>query len=218
MSEEILEGLKKSIIDYDSQGAAAWARKAVERTIDPVKALDAITVAIKKVGDDFGRGMLWLPDLICAAEAMSSALPIIETEIKRKGAKRKSLGTVVAGTVYGDIHSIGKTMVCTLLTAEGFTVHDLGINLTAEEFMDGIRKYKADILAMSALMTMTASEQKKVIAALEKAGLRKKVKVMVGGAAVTKKFAEEIGADGYDPTAVGAVKLARSLVDKIEEK
>mgnify|MGYP000394956618 CR=1 FL=1 len=214
MSNEILEGLKKAIKEYDNEKAASLAKKAIEEKMDPIKTLDAMTVAIREIGDGFGRGELWLPDLVGAADAMSSAMPIIEGEIKRTGAKRESLGTVVAGTVFGDIHSIGKTMVCTLLTAEGFKVHDLGVNIKAEEFLKAVKNYNADILAMSALMTMTAPEQKKVIEYLKEEGLRDKIKIMVGGGAITEEFARDIGADGYDPTAPGAVKLARKLVGK----
>jgi len=214
MNAEILENLKKTIIEYDSEGAASWARKAVQEKIDPVKALDTMTAAIKQVGDGFARGELWLPELVGAADAMTSATPIIEEEIKRRRTKRESLGTVVIGTVYGDIHSIGKTMVAALLTADGFVVNDLGINVTAENFVEGVKRYSPDILAMSALMTMTAPEQKKVIATLKKEGLRDKVKIMVGGGAITQEFADSIGADGYDPTAPGAVKLARRLIGK----
>jgi len=214
MDAEIIEGLKKVIKEYDTEKAANLAKRAVEEKLDPLKVLNAMTVAIREVGDAFGRGELWLPDLVGAADAMQAAMPIIEEEIKRTGAKRESLGTVVAGTVFGDIHSIGKTMVCTLLIAEGFKVHDLGVNIKAEQFVEAIDKYNADILAMSALMTMTASEQKKVIERLKKEGLRDKVKIMVGGGAITEDFAREIGADGYDPTAPGAVKLARKLIGK----
>ena len=214
MSIEVLENLKKAIMEYDSEGAANWARKAVEEKVDPVEALDAMTVAIRRVGNGFGRGEFWLPDLIGAADAMSAATPILEEEIKRRGARRESLGTVVIGTVYGDIHTIGKTMVATLLTANGFQVYDVGINVTAEKFVEAIKQYEPDMLAMSALMTMTASEQKKVIETLKKEGLRDKVKIMVGGGAITQEFADSIGADGYDPTAPGAVKLARKLVGK----
>ena len=214
MDNEILEGLKKAIKEYDNEKAENLAKRAVEEKLDPLRVLDAMTVAIREVGDAFGRGDLWLPDLVGAADAMQAAMPIIEEEIKRTGAKRESLGTVVAGTVFGDIHSIGKTMVCTLLTAEGFKVHDLGVNIKAEEFLQAIRNYNADILAMSALMTMTAPEQKKVIEQLKKEGLRDKIKIMVGGGAITEEFAREIGADGYDPTAPGAVKLARKLIGR----
>ena len=147
----------------------------MEEKINPLKALDAMTEAIRQVGDAFGRGELWLPDLVGAADAMQAATPIIEEEIKRTGSKREALGSVVAGTVFSDIHSIGKTMVCTLLTAEGFEMHDLGANIKAEEFLDAIEKYKADILTMSALLTMTAPEQRKVISALKEKGIRDKV-------------------------------------------
>lgn len=214
MSTEILENLKKAVMEYDHEGAASLARKAVEEKVDPLKALNALTVAVRQVGDGFGRGELWLPDLIGAAETMMSVMPILDEEIERKGAKRQSLGTVAIGTVYGDIHTIGKTMVATLLMAEGFTVHDLGINVTAETFVEAVKKYKVDILAMSALMTTTAPEQRKVISALKEKGIRDKVKIMVGGGGITQKFADEIGADGYDPTAPGAAKLARTLVGK----
>lgn len=214
MMDKILENLKKAVIGYDREGAADWARKAVQEKIDPIKALDVMTVAIRQIGDGFGKGELWLPDLVGAAAAMTAATPIIEEEIKRVGARRESVGTVVIGTVYGDIHTIGKTMVSTLLTADGFSVNDLGINVTAESFVDGINTYTADILAMSALMTTTAPEQRKVIETLKKEGLRDKVKIMVGGGAITQEFADSIGADGYDPTAPGAAKLARRLLGK----
>jgi len=214
MSNEVLENLKKAILDYDSQGAAEWARKAVEEKIEPTTALAAMTEAIRRIGEGFGSGELFLPDLVGGAEAMSAATPILEEELKRTGATRESLGNVVIGTVYGDIHTIGKTMVATLLTAEGFSVADLGINVTAEQFIEGVKRQNPDILAMSALMTMTAPEQRRVIQALREEGLRDRVKVMVGGGAITQEFADSIGADGYDPTAPGAAKLARRLVGK----
>jgi len=214
MALETLENLKRAVVEYDTEAAASWARKIVEEKVDPIKALDALTETIKQVGDRFGRGELWLPDLVGAADAMQAAMPIIEEELKRTGAKRETMGTVVAGTVFGDIHSIGKSMVCTLLVAGGFEVHDLGVNIKAEEFLEAMEKYQADILAMSALLTTTAAEQKKVIDTLKEKGIRKKVKVMVGGGAITADFAQSIGADGYDPTAPGAVELAKRLVGK----
>lgn len=214
MGTEIFDGLKKAILEYDKEGAASLARKAVEQGMDPVEALDALIAAVRQVGDAFGTGELFLPDLVGAADAMQAATPILEEEITRRGVKRESLGRIVIGTVHGDIHSIGKTMVATLLTADGFVVNDLGINVSAEEFIGGIKKHKPDILAMSALMTTTAPEQKKLIQTLKEEGLRDTVKIMIGGGAITQEFADEIGADGYDPTAPGAVKLARALVGK----
>jgi len=214
MATEIIENLKRAVIEYDGQSAASWAQKAVEEKVEPLKMLEALTGAIRQVGDRFGKGELWLPDLVGAADAMQAAMPIVEAELGRIGAKRESLGVVVVGTVFGDIHDIGKSMVCTLLTAGGFEVHDLGVNVRAEEFLAGIDKFKADVIAMSALLTMTAPEQRKVIDSLKERGIREKVKVMVGGGAITADFARSIGADGYDPTAPGAVNLARKLLGK----
>ena len=214
MSIETLEELKKAITEYDREKTISLARQAIQERIDPIKALDAMTVAIRQVGEAFGKEELWLPELVGAADAMSAATPIIEEEIKRVGAKKESVGSVVIGTVYGDIHSIGKTMVATLLSAEGFSVHDLGINVAAEGFVEAVKKYKADILAMSALMTTTAPEQRKVTETIREEGLSDRVKIMIGGGAITREFASSIGADGYDPTAPGAVKLARSLIGK----
>ena len=214
MAVEILENLKKAVTEYDVAGAASWAKEAVARQIDPLKAMDALTAGIRQIGDAFGRGELFLPELAAAADAMQSAIPVIEDELKKREVERKTLGIVVIGTVYGDIHNIGKSMVSTLLIAEGFTVHDLGINITADEFVKAVNNYQADILAMSALLTITAPEQAKVISALKETGIRDKVKIMVGGGAITYKFAENIGADGYDPTAPGAVTLAKKLLGR----
>ena len=210
----ILENLRKAIFEYDNDLASESARQTVEKGIKPLEALDVMTSAIREIGEAFGKGELWLPDLVGASDAMQSAVPILEKEIKKRGEHRESMGIVVAGTVFGDIHSIGKTMVVTLLTAAGFEVQDLGVNVNAKGFVEGITKYSADLLVMSALMTTTCVEQEKVIEELKREGLREKVKVMVGGAAVTEEFAETIGADGYDPTAPGAVALAKKLLQK----
>lgn len=214
MESEILENLRRAVLEYDSKGAVSWARKAVEEKIAPLKALDALTEAIREVGDGFGKGELFLPEIVGAADAMKSATPIIEEELKKMGAKRDSVGTVVMGTVFGDIHDIGKSMVCMLLATDGFEVIDLGVNVEAERFIESVRKYKPDILGMSALLTSFVSEQKKIINILKEEGLRDKVKIMVGGGALNEATAENIGADGYDPIAPGAVKLARRLVGK----
>lgn len=214
MESEILENLRRAVLEYDSKGAVSWARKAVEEKIAPLKALDALTEAIREVGEGFGKGELFLPEIVGAADAMKSATPIIEEELKKMGAKRDSVGTVVMGTVFGDIHDIGKSMVCMLLATDGFEVIDLGVNVEAERFIESVRKYKPDILGMSALLTSFVSEQKKIINILKEEGLRDKVKIMVGGGAISEAIAENIGADGYDPIAPGAVKLARRLIGK----
>jgi methanogenic corrinoid protein MtbC1 len=212
MGEEILTNLAKAVKEYDAAGAESWARKAMEGGIEPLKALDALTEAIREVGDAFGAGECFLPELVAAAEAMQAAMPIVEDVIKERGQTRESVGKVVVGTVFGDIHTIGKTMLCTLLTADGFEVIDLGINVPQEKFVGTVKEEKPDILAMSALLTITAQEMKNVIEALNAEGIRSGVKVIVGGGAISDHFAKSIGADGYDATAPGGVKLARKLL------
>jgi corrinoid protein of di/trimethylamine methyltransferase len=214
MSTEILEDLSKAIIEYDTEAAASLAQRAVTENIDPLEALNVLTVTISRLGEAFSKGELFLPELLGAADVVTAAMPIIEGEIRKRGEYRKSLGKVVIGTVLGDIHNIGKSMVATLLVAEGFIVYDLGIDVPAYGFIKAIHDYKADILAMSALLTTTATEQRKVIETMKEDGIRAKVKIMVGGGAITQEFANHIGADGYDPTAPGAVKLARNLINK----
>jgi len=212
MENEILENLKTAVKQYDRDGAASWARKIVEAKVDLLKAFNVMAEVMKEIGDDYERGELWLPDLVGAADAMQNATSILDEEIKRTGAKKQAVGTVVAGTVFGDIHTIGITMVCTLLAASGFDVHMLGTNVKSEQFVEAVKQHKADILAMSSLLTLTAPEQKKVIDALKEEGIRDKVKVMVGGGSMSADFAQKIGADGYEPTAPGAVGLAKKLV------
>jgi len=211
-SNKAIAQLRKAIVIYDGELAKDSAKKLISDKVNPLKVIEAMTEAIKLIGDAYGEGKLFLPDLVGASSAMSVAMPIVEEELKKTGTKREGLGSIVLGTVFGDIHSIGKTMVGTMLTAEGFTVHDIGINVSAEKFIEAVKTYKPNILAMSALLTTTASEQKKVMAILEKEGLRKKIKVMIGGGAVTREFAKSIGADGYDSTAPGAAKLAKRLI------
>lgn len=214
MGNDLFEKLQKAIKEFDAQAAESLAKQAMQEKMDPIQVLDALTEAIREVGDGFGKGELFLPELVGAANAMQKATPILEEEIKKSGARRESVGRVVIGSVYGDMHNIGKTMVCTLLTADGFEVIDLGINVETEQFIAAVIEHDANIVAMSALLTTTAQEQKNVIAALIEAGLREKVKIMVGGGAISEAFAESIGADGYDPTAPGAVGLARKFVGK----
>ncbi len=214
MSDEIFEKLRQAVVEYDAEGAARWARLAVEAGADPIQALAVLTDAIRLIGDQFGCGELWLPDLVGAAEAMAAASGIIEAEIKRVGARQESRGVVVIGTVLGDIHDIGKNMVAALLKAAGYQVYDLGINIRAKKFAEAIVQHNADVLAMSALLTTTAPEQKRTIELLREERLRERVKVIVGGGGITQDFAESIGADGYDPTAPGAVLLVERLLGR----
>jgi len=212
MNDRILESMKKAIQDYDQKGAIDWAAKAVDAGVDPVRAMGTLTEAIRETGEGFAAGDLFLPDLIGAASAMEAAAGILQEALKKSGRKRERLARVVIGTVAGDIHSIGSTMVASLMAAEDFEVHNLGVDVKAEKFVKAVRELDAEILAMSALMTMTAPELKKVIDMLKAQGVREKVKVMVGGGAITSEFAASIGADGYEATAPGAAKLARRFM------
>jgi corrinoid protein of di/trimethylamine methyltransferase len=209
---DVYENLRKSVLSYDADGAVRYAQTIVDEGLDPIAALDAVSEAMQVVGEGYESGELWLPDLVGAADVSQKALPILEEEIRRRGEKTKSLGTVVIGTVSGDIHTIGKSMVGVLLVAAGFRVVDVGADVSSEKFVTAAKENEADILALSALLTTTAPEQGKVIEALKEAGLRDRVKIMVGGGAITQGFADSIGADGYGATAPGAVKLAKSLM------
>jgi trimethylamine corrinoid protein len=208
---EQLENLVEAIRAYNSKGAASAAQEAMDAGVDPLAALDAVSGVMKDIGDRFEAEELWLPDLIGAADAAQSALAVIETKIVESGQQPERLGIVVLGTVSGDIHNIGKTMVGALLTAHGFKVVDIGTNVTSTQFIQAVKDNDADILALSALLTTTAVEQAKGIETLKEEGLRGQVKVMVGGGAITPEFAEEIGADGYRATAPEAVGLAVEL-------
>src|ERR1700745_2152251 len=155
---------------------------------------------------------LFQPDMMASAEAMRAAMQVLEPELKKQGAERPVAGTVVLGTTQGDIHEIGKTLVGTLLTAHGFKVYDLGVDVPSDKFAMTALEVGADIVGVSALLTTTMRGQRNVIAAIERQGLRSRVKIVVGGAPVTRRWAEEIGADGYGKDAVAAVTLMRGRV------
>jgi len=208
-----IQKLKDIVLNFDIDNAEEIAKKAIQEGADPILAANALTEAIREVGDAFGRGELFLPDLVCASEVLKKAFPVINDAIEKKGEVQSSLGKVVIGTVYGDIHSIGKGMVATLLYAAGFKVIDLGINVKGEDFLKAVKEEHADVLAMSALLTTTAMEQKKVIEGLKEAGIRDKVIVVVGGSPINQEFADSIGADGYGATAPEGVKLVKKLLN-----
>jgi trimethylamine corrinoid protein len=212
MGNENLENLKRLVLGFDTEKAEEAARKAIAEGADPVACAEAMSEALHVIGEKFGTGEMFLPELVGASDVVKAALPVIIAAIEKQGKDIASLGTVVIGTVFGDIHSIGKSMVATLLFAEGFKVDDLGVNVKSEEFLKAVLERKPDILAMSALLTTTSMQQKNVIEGLQKAGLRKRVKVMVGGSPINQEFADRIGADAYGATAPEGVKVARQLL------
>jgi corrinoid protein of di/trimethylamine methyltransferase len=213
MSDEIYQKLAQAIIDGEPEDAEALAQQALEQGIDPLECINqGLVKGIQKVGELFANGDYFLPELIIGADAMKSALDVLEPSLL-EGQKREVVGKVVLGTVKGDLHEIGKTLVGTMLTANGFKVKDIGVDKEPQEFIAAIKEMDADIVGASALLTTTMLQQKKLIEAIEEAGLRDKVKVMIGGAPVTESFAREIGADGYAEDAISAVSLAYRLMD-----
>ena len=213
MTEELFKKMAQSVLDGDSDAAVALAKLAVESNIDP---LDAITkgyvVGVNQVGESFAKGDAFLPELVMAGEAMKAAVSALEPEMKKRGSKRTMLGRVVLATVEGDIHEIGKSLVGTMLSASGFEVFDLGVDVPAAKIIAKVQEVDANLVGLSALLTTTMVKQKEVINELDKLGLRRKVKVMVGGAPVTRDWVQKIEADGYSEDAIGAVALAKQLV------
>jgi corrinoid protein of di/trimethylamine methyltransferase len=213
MSEELFQAMAQSVIEGEDEEAAALARQVIEQGLDPLEAINKGFVAgLDEVGEEYGCGEMFLPDLVLAAEAMKAAMAVLEPELARRGASRQILGTVVIGTVEGDIHDIGKTLVATMLSASGFKVYDLGVDVPLPTFVEKAGEVEADLIGLSALLTTTMVKQKLLIESLEEAGLRSRIKVMVGGAPVTRSWADEIGADGYSEDAIGAVGVARKLM------
>lgn len=213
MSIELFQAMAQSVIDGEPEVAENLARQAIERGLDPLEAINQGFIAgVNYVGEQFSCGDMFLPELVAAGEAMKSAVAVLEPEMARRGTARQILGKVVIGTVHGDIHDIGKTLVATMLSASGFQVYDLGVDVPIDQFVATAREVDADLVGVSALLTTTMVRQRDVIAALEANGLRPRVKVMVGGAPVTRSWAAEIGADGYSEDAVGAVAVARQIL------
>jgi corrinoid protein of di/trimethylamine methyltransferase len=213
MNEELFQKMTQSILDGDSDMAVALAKQAIEAGIDP---LDAITygfvLGVNQVGENFSSGQAFLPELVMAGEAMKAAVATLEPEMQKRGTTRQVLGKVVLATVEGDIHEIGKTLVGTMLSASGFQVYDLGVDVPSAKIIEKVKEVDADLVGLSALLTTTMVKQKEVIDELDKLGLRKKVKVMVGGAPITRDWVQKIEADGYSEDAIGAVGLAKQLV------
>ncbi len=212
--DEIFIRMVQAVIDGEKERAVELAQEALHLEVPPLEAINkGYIVGIQKVGELFEKGDFFLPELVMGAEAMQAALAVLEPELKRRHQERERLGSAIAGTVEGDIHEIGKRLVCTMLVANGFDVLDLGPDVATETFIEKVRESQPDLLLLSALMTTTMPEQKSVIEALKGAGLRDRVKVMVGGAAVSLPWAEEIGADGYAENAIEAVEVAKGLVE-----
>jgi corrinoid protein of di/trimethylamine methyltransferase len=215
MSEELLKAMAQSIIDGEAEVAADLAKQAVDAGMDPLEAITkGYIVGVNNVGDSFACGNVFLPELVMAGEAMKAAIAVLEPELKARGTSREILGKVVLATVEGDIHEIGKSLVGTMLTAAGFEVYDLGVNVPVDAIIAKAEEVGADIVGLSALLTTTMVKQREVIAAMDRKGLRSKTRVIVGGAPVTSDWVQKIEADGYSEDAINAVNTAKALMKR----
>jgi trimethylamine corrinoid protein len=211
--DDLIKAAIKAVVDGDDQAAVSIANKVIAEGLNPIEIIgDGFAAGMIKVGDLFAKEDYALPEVLLSADAMQKAMDLLEPHIPRQDVVKKR-GVVVIGTVEGDIHEIGKGIVATMLEVYGFEVHDLGCDVPIEKFIEKAKELKADIVASSALMTTTMVRQKKLEAALKEAGIRENVKTMVGGAAVTKEWADLIGADGYGQDVTEAVEVAKKLVE-----
>jgi corrinoid protein of di/trimethylamine methyltransferase len=207
--------MAQSIFEGDTEKAIILARRSIESNIHPLDAISkGFVKGINSIGEQFGRGEAFLPELVMAGEAMKAAVSVLEPELARLGSQREILGKVVLATVEGDIHEIGKSLVGTMLNAAGFEVHDLGVDIPSDQIIKKAISVNADIIGMSALLTTTMVRQQEVIQELDQEGLRPRFKVLVGGAPITKEWFSKIKADGFSEDAISAVKVARQLVGR----
>jgi len=212
-TNEILENLKNAVIEGDDVKAVENAKAALAADMDPLQAMQlGLAKGTDVIGERFERGEAYLPELIMAGETFKAAMEILEPEIKRQQKDVEPLGTVVLTTVKGDLHSIGKNIVATMLETNGFTVVDLGVDQGALAIIEAAQKANAAAIALSALMSTTMPGQKEVIDALLELDMRDKYRVIVGGGPVTQAWADEIGADAFGADAVQAVELLKQLV------
>jgi len=213
LKEELFARLRGAVLSGDPEEVVKLCKRVIEAGVDPLEAIEkALVAAILELGDKWIRGEAFIADLVAAADAMKAGMTILKEEVVKKGKTVKYLGRAIIGTVEGDIHDIGKSIVATLWEAAGLEVIDLGVDVSPQKFIEAIRQYNPDIVGMSALMTTTMLKQKETIEAIRQAGLRDKVKIVVGGAPTTEEWAREIGADGWAPDAISAVELVKRLL------
>ncbi|MCG0274632.1 MAG: corrinoid protein [Thermosediminibacteraceae bacterium] len=206
-----LEELAQAVVDGDETQVVELTKSLLGSGVNPQDIINkGLMAGIEKVGELFQKNEMFVPEVLMSAEALKAGMELVLKETQQ-GVEVTSKGTVVMGTVEGDLHDIGKNLVCMMLESNGFKVYDLGVDVKPEKFVEAAKQYNADIVGMSALLTTTMVNMKSTIDALAAAGMRDKVKVIVGGAPITQKFADEIGADGYAPDAAGAVDLCRRL-------
>jgi corrinoid protein of di/trimethylamine methyltransferase len=206
-----LKKLYDAVLGGDAKTATETTRQALAEGVDPLNLVnDYMVPAMDEVGRRFESNDYFVPELLISARAMKGSLELIRPLLTARGTQ--PAGRVAIGTVKGDLHDIGKNLVASLLEGGGFEVIDLGVNVDPQKFIEVVKSGRANIVAMSALLTTTMPAMKTTIEELKKAGVRDQVKVLIGGAPITQKYADEIGADGYSENAVGAVALAKKAV------
>ena len=212
MAVEQYQEIFDAVTGGDIEGAKKLAERVIEKGEDPLDAIQQGYVpAIREMGARYQREEIFLPQMMAAAEAMKSSLELLDPEVKKRGEARETSGLIVIGTVENDIHDIGKNMVASLFSASGFQVEDLGVDVSCQDFIDCVQEKEADVLALSALLTTTMPEQRKVVETVSEESL--KTKVLVGGAPVSREWAEEIGAHGFAEDAISAVALVKEMLD-----
>lgn len=210
-NDQIFTDISNAVLDLDKERTLELTRRVLDQKIDPVEAIEqGLAKAMQILGERFEKRELFIAELAYAASAVEESISLLEPEILKQKKERSKTRKVIIGTVEGDIHSLGKNLVRTMLMTAGFEVIDLGTDVPVQEFIKQVDTIRPEIVSLSALMTTTMLNQQKVITALEKNGLRAGVKVIIGGAPVTNKFAQEIGADGYAENASAAVRLVNS--------
>jgi 5-methyltetrahydrofolate--homocysteine methyltransferase len=214
----VLSEIKNSLINLDIDKTLELVKKAIDQGFKPLDIINTMAEGMKVIGDMFERGEYFISDLIVASEIFKEVMKILEPLIMKEKEVMKPIGRVVIGTIEGDIHDIGKNLVATMLRVNGFEVIDLGVDVSPQKFVEAVKQYNPDIVGMSALLTSTMMNMRKVIETLEKEGLRDKVKVIIGGAPITEEFAKRIGADAYGENAIVAVDICKRLVEELKGK
>lgn len=213
--KEILERLAKAVIDTDEGAVRKTAEDAIEAKLDLVSAItDGLAKGMEVIGEKFGKSEIFLPQVILAADAMKAGIAVLRPHIAAEKRAEMMRGKVVIGTVYGDMHDLGKNLVAAMLEVDGFEVYDIGAECPPIKFIEKSKEVGADIIAMSSLMTTTMFYQKDVIDYLKEMGLRDEYRVMVGGGPIPPEWAKEIGADGWGKTAKNAVEVARMFMER----
>lgn len=214
MSEELRRSLSQTVIEGNPEQAREAAGRLLSAGMAALEIVESVlSPAMNEVGRLYEEGEYFIPDLVMAGEAMKAAMSVVSPALAAQQQAHASPGVVVIGTVEGDIHEIGKSLVGVMLGAAGFTVHDMGVDVPAAAFVDKAREVNADVVGLSALLTTTMRNQQAVIEALTAAGLRERVKVIVGGAPASAEWARKIGADGYAENATEAVHVVRQLLN-----